>query len=405
MPQASQRFCLEPALLDSVPQALPIIVMPLGRPPPAPPTSTAAEAIPTATSCSTTGEKSYAVASVAIFFQPQFCLQSYRHRPSSSDTHMNVLQRIAVACLTAGISAQPLPPRQVQPPAQPPPVPKQQPGYPFQIGGWNGNSPAENLLPGWWAKRDEGQWLFYRDGRHGIEAFYFTPRVIAAVECIPAGRYLHATSFPIIEGRWYPELEVLDFLCGHLVKDTKLLEWAFYEAGRVLDQERTHPRVLPLYMYPEGDKRPPQTAGQIRRLPAVKNPPAQPPTKTPLAGMRVDETTAEEAWLRYAARQDADHAKLLEKQSLQDQIETAARLTEALRAQWETQNQLHLLEENVAKQYQEAREAEQRRAAQVVAAPWRKQLPTPPLPSRPKPMPPLPARPRLTTKSPLGPKG
>lgn len=201
-PQASQQCSLFPPSLDSEPQALPSFPLPSGKPSPSPPTSTATEATLSAYSCNTRRGNSHAVASVAIFTQPQVSSIPCCHRPHCSDTPMEVLQWVLVTCLTVGIEGQPGPPRQAQPPPQLQArvVPKQPPSHPFQLGGWWGSSPAEYLLPGWFARREGDQWTFHREGRYGIESFFFTPCVIATVECIPHTHHLHATSHPIVEG-------------------------------------------------------------------------------------------------------------------------------------------------------------------------------------------------------------
>ena len=73
-------------------------------------------------------------------------------------------------------------------------------GFPYHAGGWFGGAPNDDLLPGWWATEIAGSWIFYREGRFGVERYYYTPRVLASVECIPPGHPLHANSFPIANG-------------------------------------------------------------------------------------------------------------------------------------------------------------------------------------------------------------
>ena len=96
----------------------------------------------------------------------------------------------------------------------------------------------------------------YRNGRAGAEIQWFHPRLLASTECIPPGHALHACTYPSLEGQWYPELEVLDDMASHLAANPPLLEWAYYEAERVLIQELEYPEITPTYMYPEGDRRP-----------------------------------------------------------------------------------------------------------------------------------------------------
>ena len=90
-----------------------------------------------------------------------------------------------------------------------------------------------------------------------------------------------------------------------------------------------------------------------------------------------------ESWHHYKARQEAEQARRIEHQALQDQVATAARFTATLQAQKDLHDQVLQQEENVAKkgkatadaarvsaakelQYQEAKAAEERRAAQLI---------------------------------------
>ena len=106
------------------------------------------------------------------------------------------------------------------------------PGFPYHAGGWFGGAPDDDLLPGWWATEIVGDWIFYREGRFGVESYYYTPRVMALVERIAPGHPLHANSFPIANGRWFPEKDVLKLLCVKLAENPPLVQWAYEDAGR-----------------------------------------------------------------------------------------------------------------------------------------------------------------------------
>ena len=94
------------------------------------------------------------------------------------------------------------------------------------------------MLPGLTAHLDiRGKWTFRRDGRDGlIETFPYHPRELAELECQSSGSPYYALTYPILGGRWYPDREVLLWLCDLLYKDPQLVSWAYYEAGRVWEE-------------------------------------------------------------------------------------------------------------------------------------------------------------------------
>lgn len=206
---------------------------------------------------------------------------------------------MAANCIAFICVGQPGPPNQgrVPPPPQHPPpqaqicrpVPDPPPRYPLHSGGWYGGSPAEGLLPGWSAYRDQdGKWVFQREGRDGVETYHYHPRILAEVECIGPSHYLHAASYPILQGQWHPERDVIVFLCGKLYSDSRLVHWAYYESGRVFEEERVFPDHIPLYMYPQGDQRPRHMRGIARLLPDTAHlPPVKQPPQLPQIAQQV----------------------------------------------------------------------------------------------------------------------
>ena len=124
---------------------------------------------------------------------------------------MHKMYVVLFAHLAIGTSGQLGPPKPAVPPppahtpaqplALPRRVPQMPPGFPYHAGGWFGRAPDADLLPGWWAIVDDaGDWIFYPEGRFGVEASYYNPRVLASVECIAPGHPLYANSFPIANG-------------------------------------------------------------------------------------------------------------------------------------------------------------------------------------------------------------
>ena len=95
------------------------------------------------------------------------------------------------------------------------------------------------------------------------------------MECIPLPHDLHTVSYPIVNGIWYPDFEVLEEMAAYLTADAKMLEWAHRQAGMVLIHELQNPGAIPDYMYPDGDFRPVLLAGPPPRQPVPKNPPTK----------------------------------------------------------------------------------------------------------------------------------
>ena len=85
------------------------------------------------------------------------------------------------------------------------------------------------MLPGWTAHRDvAGLYTFRRDGMDGfVEGYPYHPLVFAVMECLPPGSPYYASTYPIINGRWYPCSDILMWLSDLLFKDPRLVEWAY----------------------------------------------------------------------------------------------------------------------------------------------------------------------------------
>ena len=62
-------------------------------------------------------------------------------------------------------------------------------------------------------------------------------------------------SFPIVDGRWHGEAERLQDLEAQVMINRPLASWAYYEAGRDLEQIRTKRGYIPSWLYPQGDRR------------------------------------------------------------------------------------------------------------------------------------------------------
>ena len=80
---------------------------------------------------------------------------------------------------------------------------------------------------------------------------------------------MYANSFPIANGRWFAEQDVLELLCVTLAENPPLVQWAYEDVGRELEETRVNPRYIPNYLYPTGDNRPAAWRVQTIGLPPV----------------------------------------------------------------------------------------------------------------------------------------